>query len=56
MRACAKVSGMQRERTAVLDIPFSYVFAPFLLFAVMTLLRYAIKFARLCGRNWRTQL
>jgi TRAP-type C4-dicarboxylate transport system permease small subunit len=50
------VQFMQRERTAVLDIPFSYVFAPFLLFVVLTLARYAIKFARLCGRDWRKQL
>ena len=47
---------MQREKTAVLDIPFSLVFAPFLLFVVMEIARYAVKLARLVGRNWRQQL
>ena len=50
------VQFMRRERTAVLDIPFSFVFAPFLLFVVMTLVRYAVKLVRLCGRDWRQQL
>jgi TRAP-type C4-dicarboxylate transport system permease small subunit len=47
---------MGRERTAVLDIPFSWVFAPFLLFIGVTLLRYAVKLWRLLGRDWRGQL
>ncbi len=47
---------MGRERTPVLDIPFSWVFAPFLLFIVLVAWRYVVKLARLLGRNWRQQL
>ncbi len=47
---------MQRERTAVLDIPFSIVFAPFLLFVVVIAWRYLVKLARLFGREWRREL
>jgi TRAP-type C4-dicarboxylate transport system permease small subunit len=47
---------MGRERTPVLDIPFSVVFSPFLLFIVLVALRYIVKFARLLGRGWKQQL
>ncbi|MET0509633.1 MAG: TRAP transporter small permease [Burkholderiaceae bacterium] len=47
---------MQRERTAVLDIPFSWVFAPFVLFVASVGLRYLVKFIRLLGRDWRRYL
>lgn len=47
---------MGRERTPVLDIPFSWVFAPFLLFIVLVAWRYAVKLVRLLGRNWKQQL
>jgi TRAP-type C4-dicarboxylate transport system permease small subunit len=47
---------MQRERTAVLDIPFSLVFAPFLLFVALELVRYLLKLGKLCTRDWRRQL
>lgn len=50
------VTFMQREKTAVLDIPFSLVFAPFVLFVALTAGRYVIKIARLLGRDWRSQL
>ncbi|MEO5698872.1 MAG: TRAP transporter small permease [Casimicrobiaceae bacterium] len=44
---------MGRENTPVLDIPFSLVFAPFLLFVVLVAGRYVVKLVRLLGRNWR---
>jgi TRAP-type C4-dicarboxylate transport system permease small subunit len=48
---------MHRERTPVLDIPFSYVFAPFLLFVALIAWRYVLKFVLLLlGRHWRQQL
>lgn len=47
---------MQREKTAVLDIPFSLVFAPFLLFVILIAWRYLVKLARLFGREWRGEL
>lgn len=50
------VSFMHRERTPVLDVPFSVVFAPFVLFVAVIGARYAVKFVRLLGRDWRTQL
>ncbi len=50
------VKFMSRERTPVLDIPFSYVFAPFLLFIVLIAARYVVKFVRLLGSGWKQQL
>lgn len=50
------VKFMHRENTPVLDIPFSYVFAPFVFFVAMIGLQYVIKFCRLLGRNWQQQL
>ena len=47
---------MGRERTPVLDIPFSWVFAPFLLFVALVAWRYVVKFVRLLGGGWREQL
>lgn len=47
---------MNREKTPVLDIPFSYVFAPFILFVAVICLQYIIKFCRLLGRDWQQQL
>jgi TRAP-type C4-dicarboxylate transport system permease small subunit len=47
---------MHREKTPVLDIPFSYVFAPFVLFVAVVGLQYLVKFFRLLGRNWQQQL
>ncbi|MEO7401325.1 MAG: TRAP transporter small permease subunit [Polaromonas sp.] len=47
---------MHREKTPVLDIPFSYVFAPFILFVVVICMQYIVKFCRLLGRNWQQQL
>ena len=50
------VQFMGREKTPVLDIPFSWVFAPFLLFIALVAWRYVVKFARLLGRGWRQQI
>lgn len=50
------VKFMGREKTPVLDIPFSWVFAPFVLFIALVAWRYAVKFVRLFGRGWREQL
>ena len=47
---------MGRERTPVLDIPFSWVFAPFLLFIVLVAWRYIVKLVRLLGSGWKAQL
>ena len=47
---------MGREKTPVLDVPFSLVFAPFLLFIVLVAARYVVKFVRLLGRHWKHQL
>ncbi|MHB1200285.1 MAG: TRAP transporter small permease [Polaromonas sp.] len=47
---------MHREKTPVLGIPFSYVFAPFIFFVAIIGLQYVIKFFRLLGRNWKQQL
>ena len=47
------VQFMGREKTPVLDIPFSWVFAPFLLFVALVAWRYIVKFVRLMGSGWR---
>lgn len=47
---------MHREPTAVMGIPFSYVFAPFVLFVAAVALRYLHKAWRLLGRDWERQL
>jgi hypothetical protein len=40
----------------VLDIPFSWVFAPFVLFVATVGVRYVVKFIGLLGRDWRRHL
>lgn len=47
---------MHREKTPVLDIPFSYVFAPFVFFVAVIGVQYLVKLLRLLGRNWQQQL
>jgi TRAP-type C4-dicarboxylate transport system permease small subunit len=50
------VKFMHREKTPVLDIPFSYVFAPFIIFVTIVAVQYLVKFCRLLGRNWRQHI
>jgi TRAP-type C4-dicarboxylate transport system permease small subunit len=50
------VQFMHREKTPVLDIPFSYVFAPFILFVAIVGVQYLYKFVRLLGRNWQQHI
>ena len=47
---------MQRESTPVLSVPFSIVFAPFVLFIALVAWRYAVKLVRLLGSGWKEQL
>ena len=47
---------MNREKTPVLDIPFSIVFAPFVLFVAVIAVRYVVKFVRLLRRDWQKQI
>jgi TRAP-type C4-dicarboxylate transport system permease small subunit len=47
---------MHREPTAVLGVPFSVVFAPFLVFVLAVLLMYLHKGWRLLRTGWREQL
>ena len=47
---------MHREPTAVLGVPFSIVFAPFLLFVVAITLMYLRKAWRLLSRGWEQAL
>lgn len=50
------VKFMNREKTPVLDIPFSVVFAPFILFVAVIGVGYFVKFCRLLGSNWRQHI
>jgi len=50
------VTFMSRERTWILQIPFSLAFACFVLFMVMLILRSGMRIWRLCGRGWRDEL
>lgn len=50
------VSFMLRERTPVLDIPFGYVFAPFILFMLAIGLSYVRKLFALLGGNWHKEV
>lgn len=50
------VTFMGREKTPVLGIPFSYVFAPFILFVAVVGVRYCVKFCHLLGGNWRQHI
>ena len=47
---------MHREKTPVLDVPFSFVFAPFVVFVALIGIQYVVKFARLLGRDWHKHL
>jgi TRAP-type C4-dicarboxylate transport system permease small subunit len=47
---------MQRESTPVLGVPFSAVFAPFVLFVVLVAWRYVVKLVRLLGSGWKREL
>jgi TRAP-type C4-dicarboxylate transport system permease small subunit len=47
---------MHREKTPVLDVPFSFVFAPFVLFVALIGVQYVVKFTRLLGRDWHKHL
>lgn len=47
---------MRRESTPVLDVPFSVVFAPFVLFIVLVAWRYVVKLVRLLGSGWKREL
>lgn len=47
---------MHREPTAVMGIPFSVVFAPFLLFVAAMALMYLHKAWRLLSRGWEQHL
>ncbi len=47
---------MRRESTPVLGLPFNWVFAPFALLLLALALRYAWRFYRLLGRDWRNHL
>ncbi len=47
---------MQRESTPVLGVPFSIVFAPFVLFVVLVAWRYVVKLVRLFGSGWTREL
>ena len=47
---------MQRESTPVLGVPFSIVFAPFVLFVVLVAWRYVVKLVRLLGGGWKREL
>jgi TRAP-type C4-dicarboxylate transport system permease small subunit len=50
------VTFMSRERTWILQIPFSIAFACFVLFMVMLILRSSLRIWRLCGRGWQDEL
>ena len=47
---------MHREPTAVLGLPFSVVFAPFLLFVLAIVVMYVRKAWRLLSRDWEHAL
>jgi TRAP-type C4-dicarboxylate transport system permease small subunit len=47
---------MHREPTAVLGVPFSLVFAPFLLFVLALVVMYLRKAWRLLSRDWERAL
>jgi TRAP-type C4-dicarboxylate transport system permease small subunit len=47
---------MRRESTAVLGLPFHWVFLPFALLMVALVLRYALRVMQLLGRNWAQHL
>ena len=50
------VTFMSRERTWILQIPFSLAFSCFVLFMVMVILRSGLRVWRLLGRDWPDEL
>jgi TRAP-type C4-dicarboxylate transport system permease small subunit len=50
------VTFMSRERTWILQIPFSLAFSCFILFMVMVILRSGLRIWRLIGRGWPEEL
>jgi TRAP-type C4-dicarboxylate transport system permease small subunit len=50
------VTFMSREKTWILQIPFSLAFACFILFMVMVILRSALRIWRLLGQGWQDEL
>jgi TRAP-type C4-dicarboxylate transport system permease small subunit len=50
------VTFMSRERTWILQIPFSLAFSCFILFMVMVILRSGLRIWRLIGRDWPEEL
>ncbi len=47
---------MRRESTAVLGLPFHWVFLPFGLLLVALVVRYVWRVVRLLGRDWEKEL
>jgi TRAP-type C4-dicarboxylate transport system permease small subunit len=50
------VTFMSRERTWILQIPFSLAFSCFVLFMAMVILRSGLRIWRLLGRDWPDEL
>jgi TRAP-type C4-dicarboxylate transport system permease small subunit len=50
------VTFMSRERTWILQIPFSLAFSCFVIFMVTVILRSAVRLWRLAGRDWQDEL
>ncbi len=47
---------MRRESTAVMSLPFHWVFLPFGLLLIALVLRYVWRVVRLLGRDWEREL
>ena len=47
---------MRREATAVMGLPFHWVFLPFGLLLIALVLRYVWRVVRLLGRHWEREL
>jgi len=47
---------MRRESTAVMGLPFDWVFLPFGLLLLALVLRYVWRIVRLLGKDWEQQL
>jgi TRAP-type C4-dicarboxylate transport system permease small subunit len=47
---------MRRESTAVMNLPFHWVFFPFGLLLIALVLRYVWRICRLLGRDWEKHL
>lgn len=50
------ISFMKRESTAVLGIPFNWVFLPFMFVLIAIPIRYILRLRRLLGRNWKEEV